>query len=162
VAGFPSTAPLISHDKSKAICHVVTSAPNHHLLSQGSWLVSLFSPCFLLRWSVSCRQSLCPKCLCSLVAQSIRQIVGLILIAVSSEPLPTSTRLRDSVPSGKPEDIVQIKSIHVIPDPPQPGQNLTVNFSGHVTETIKVSTKVYHHRLAFSYQSYHRKEHMPT
>ena len=39
---------------------------------------------------------------------------------------------------GSPDDIVKIKSLTVFPDPPKPGQNLTVNVSAYVTQVIEV------------------------
>jgi hypothetical protein len=39
---------------------------------------------------------------------------------------------------GSPEDIVKIVSLTVSPDPPMPGQNLTVNVSAYVTRVIEV------------------------
>jgi hypothetical protein len=41
------------------------------------------------------------------------------------------------VPGG-PADVIRIKSLTVSPDPPQPGQNLTVNVSAYVTQVIEV------------------------
>ena len=39
---------------------------------------------------------------------------------------------------GRPSDPVQIKSIEVLPDPPKPGENLTVIVNGTVSETLEV------------------------
>ena len=39
---------------------------------------------------------------------------------------------------GSPEDIVKIKSLTVSPDPPKPGENLTVNVSAYVTRVVEV------------------------
>jgi hypothetical protein len=40
-------------------------------------------------------------------------------------------------------DIVEIKSIHVSPDPPQPGQNLTVNVVAYAHEVVEVRGLLY-------------------
>lgn len=40
---------------------------------------------------------------------------------------------------GTATDIVQVNSLEVSPDPPKPGQNLTVTASGYVSKTIQVS-----------------------
>jgi hypothetical protein len=40
---------------------------------------------------------------------------------------------------GTPEDIVTINSITLSPDPPKPGQNLTVTVSARTSEKIDVS-----------------------
>jgi hypothetical protein len=41
------------------------------------------------------------------------------------------------VDCGNPSDVIQLKSLTVSPDPPQPGQDLTINASGYVSETIQ-------------------------
>ncbi|KAG6334292.1 hypothetical protein ID866_4789 [Astraeus odoratus] len=41
------------------------------------------------------------------------------------------------VDCGLAADPIQLESISVIPDPPRPGQDLTVVVKGHVTDTIK-------------------------
>ncbi|KAG8992720.1 Phosphatidylglycerol/phosphatidylinositol transfer protein [Tulasnella sp. JGI-2019a] len=38
---------------------------------------------------------------------------------------------------GLPEDVVQIESLTISPDPPEPGKNLTVNVSAYVNERIE-------------------------
>jgi len=38
---------------------------------------------------------------------------------------------------GNPTDIVQLRSLEISPDPPKPGQNLTVTASGTVTQKIE-------------------------
>ncbi|TDL28316.1 hypothetical protein BD410DRAFT_737528 [Rickenella mellea] len=38
---------------------------------------------------------------------------------------------------GDPSDIIELHSIKVTPDPPQPGKNLTVAVTGYVRETIE-------------------------
>jgi hypothetical protein len=48
----------------------------------------------------------------------------------------TSTELMLSL--GNLDDIIQIQSIDVSPDPPQPGEDLTVTVSAYVTEIIEV------------------------
>jgi hypothetical protein len=40
--------------------------------------------------------------------------------------------------SGSENDIVEIKSISVSPDPPKPGQNLTVNVVAYAHEVVEV------------------------
>lgn len=45
-----------------------------------------------------------------------------------------------------PQDPVQITSIVVKPDPPQPGQNLTVIVNANVIERIEVR-HLYYHRI---------------
>lgn len=39
---------------------------------------------------------------------------------------------------GRPSDPVQIESIKLLPDPPKPGENLTVIVDGIVSETLEV------------------------
>lgn len=39
---------------------------------------------------------------------------------------------------GAPSDLVEVKSIQLSPDPPVPGQDLTVTASGYVKDTIEV------------------------
>lgn len=41
---------------------------------------------------------------------------------------------------GLPTDAIQIESIKVSPDPPQPGQDLTVKVTGTAQEVIEVRT----------------------
>jgi hypothetical protein len=41
-------------------------------------------------------------------------------------------------PKGTPSDLVEVKSIRLSPDPPVPGQDLTVTASGYVKDTIEV------------------------
>jgi len=41
------------------------------------------------------------------------------------------------VDCGLPSDIVQIHSLTISPDPPEPGQNLTIKASGYVSERIE-------------------------
>ncbi|KAG6816505.1 hypothetical protein H0H87_005507, partial [Tephrocybe sp. NHM501043] len=38
---------------------------------------------------------------------------------------------------GSPDDVIEIKSVKVSPDPPVPGKNMTVEVSGYVSSTIK-------------------------
>jgi hypothetical protein len=45
--------------------------------------------------------------------------------------------------SGTQADIVEIKSINVSPDPPQPGQNLTVNVVAYAHEVVEVRCLFY-------------------
>jgi hypothetical protein len=40
--------------------------------------------------------------------------------------------------SGSENDIVEIKSINISPDPPKPGQNLTVNVVAYAHEVVEV------------------------
>lgn len=47
-------------------------------------------------------------------------------------------RLSSQAFQGLPTDIVQLESIKVFPDPPKPGQELTVKATGIVTEVIEV------------------------
>ena len=42
-------------------------------------------------------------------------------------------------PPGGPTDVVNIQSLTVSPDPPKPGQNLTVHVSAYVSQVIEVS-----------------------
>jgi hypothetical protein len=39
---------------------------------------------------------------------------------------------------GEPSDVVQIKSLKVSPDPPKPGEDLTVTVVGVANQQIKV------------------------
>jgi len=41
--------------------------------------------------------------------------------------------------AGDPSDIVTIKSLNISPDPPKPGQQLTVTVNAYTSETIEVS-----------------------
>ena len=50
----------------------------------------------------------------------------------------TSQTLNHQLFSGTTADVVEIKSIKVFPDPPQPGQNLTVNVVAYVHEVVEV------------------------
>lgn len=45
--------------------------------------------------------------------------------------------------TGQPTDPVQIQSIAVSPDPPEPGKNLTVTVAGTAIETIQVQLSIY-------------------
>ena len=48
---------------------------------------------------------------------------------------------------GDAEDPVEIKSIDISPDPPKPGQDLTVKVTATVKETIEVNTPYSHRDL---------------
>lgn len=61
---------------------------------------------------------------------------------------PVDEKPELSPPSGTPSDIVRLRSLEVSPDPPKPGQNLTITASGTVLETIKV--RVFLHVSAHS------------
>jgi hypothetical protein len=50
---------------------------------------------------------------------------------------------------GLSTDIIQIESLEVSPDPPQPGKDLTVKVKAHVSQTIEV-----HHSLTRSCVAY--------
>ena len=70
------------------------------------------------------------------MASSTLQRAGVTLIVVrlpSWVPLKTANVL-----PGLPTDIIQIQSIEVSPDPPKPGQELTVKVDAIVTQTIEV------------------------
>jgi len=41
--------------------------------------------------------------------------------------------------AGDPSDIVTIKSLNISPDPPKPGQQLTVTVNAYTSEIIEVS-----------------------
>jgi hypothetical protein len=45
---------------------------------------------------------------------------------------------------GLPTDIIKLHSLEVSPDPPKPGQNLTVTASGTVLQTIEVRVFLLH------------------
>lgn len=51
------------------------------------------------------------------------------------------------VQTGSETNPIQIKSIEVSPDPPKPGQDLTVTVSGTAVETIEVHLPAYLTRL---------------
>ncbi|KAG8817579.1 Phosphatidylglycerol/phosphatidylinositol transfer protein [Serendipita sp. 399] len=40
---------------------------------------------------------------------------------------------------GSPDDLIEVKSIEVKPDPPKPGQDLEITAKGYVKETLEVS-----------------------
>lgn len=44
--------------------------------------------------------------------------------------------------AGSPSDAVQIESITVSPDPPKPGEDMTVTVKGTALETIEVRSSV--------------------
>jgi hypothetical protein len=52
--------------------------------------------------------------------------------------VPNSVVYDVHTPSGLPSDIVQIESIEVKPDPPKPGQDLTVRVKASATDIIEV------------------------
>lgn len=49
-----------------------------------------------------------------------------------------AAKLKQFFPAGLPSDAIEIKSIEVSPDPPQPGQDLTVKVKAHVQGRIEV------------------------
>ena len=51
---------------------------------------------------------------------------------------------------GSKNDIVEIKSIEVFPDPPKPGQNLTVNVVAYAHEVVEVQLPNYRHIGSFA------------
>lgn len=52
---------------------------------------------------------------------------------------PFHTRFADNfLILGSPDDIVELESIEISPDPPKPGQALEVTAKGYVKETIEV------------------------
>ena len=65
--------------------------------------------------------------------------VGPGVIAVSEVPDSSCSRLIRGL-SGVETDPIRIESIHVTPDPPQPGQDLTVTVKGTVVEQIEVGS----------------------
>jgi hypothetical protein len=71
------------------------------------------------------------------MAPSTRQRVGTIKTVVSTRPYRTHYSYLKLL-SGLPTDTVQIESIKVSPDPPKPGQNLTVTVNAAVTGAIEV------------------------
>jgi hypothetical protein len=64
------------------------------------------------------------------------------------------TALITLITSGLPTDVVQLHSLTVSPDPPEPGKDLTINASGYVSETINVRSI---HWLAQCIHSYMTK-----
>jgi hypothetical protein len=46
--------------------------------------------------------------------------------------------------SGKPSDSVHIRSIDISPDPPVPGENLTVKVVGEAKSTVEVGLSYNH------------------
>jgi hypothetical protein len=58
----------------------------------------------------------------------------------SYQPIYIQRCLTGALLSGTPDDIVEIISLKVTPDPPQPGKDLTVDVSAFVKETIEVRT----------------------
>lgn len=61
--------------------------------------------------------------------------------------------------TGDADDIVQIDSIEVVPDPPEPGKDLTVKVKATTSETIEVSFLHFHTPKIF-YRFINRKAHM--
>lgn len=51
--------------------------------------------------------------------------------------------IQEAALSGSPNDVVTINSIVVSPDPPQPGQNLTVTVNAYVATVVKVCTYLF-------------------
>ena len=71
---------------------------------------------------------------------SVQQGTGNTLIAVCDSTLVGILSIRTLLLFlGLPEYPVDITSIEVVPDPPKPGQELTVKVDGIVTETLEVS-----------------------
>lgn len=71
-----------------------------------------------------------------------RQTVGVILTVVSyqgRQPLITPSQY--SSLEGLDTDPIQIHSISVVPDPPQPGKDLTVKVKATVLQTIDVTSR---------------------
>jgi hypothetical protein len=60
----------------------------------------------------------------------------------SYQPIYIQRLTGSSFPGGA-EDIVDIISLTVTPDPPQPGKNLTVDVSARVKEVIEVRTETF-------------------
>ena len=48
--------------------------------------------------------------------------------------------------TGTSTDLIEVKSIELSPDPPVPGQDLTVTASGYVKDTIEVRTVLFRMR----------------
>jgi hypothetical protein len=69
---------------------------------------------------------------------SVQRRAGDTLIAVWCSILVESQCIRCYYFLGLPSDPVQIKSIKLSPDPPVPGEDLTVIVDGIVSETLSV------------------------
>lgn len=72
------------------------------------------------------------------MAQFIQLTAGAIPTVVRFLRLDYSFLLSNLVFLGLPTDAIQIKSIQVSPDPPQPGKDLTVTVNGEAVEQIEV------------------------
>lgn len=57
---------------------------------------------------------------------------------ISLDPIDAEPELIRRCALGLPTDIIKLHSLEVFPDPPKPGQNLTVTASGTVLQTIEV------------------------
>lgn len=55
-----------------------------------------------------------------------------------TSPLSTTARHLTGSHQGLPTDVIQLDSIKIKPDPPKPGQDLTVIVKGYVQERIEV------------------------
>ncbi|KAK6969196.1 ML domain-containing protein [Favolaschia claudopus] len=68
---------------------------------------------------------------------------GGLVNAASTEQVGFHTPGKQMKPSwgytncGEPTDIIQLRSLKVTPDPPQPGKNLTITVEGEARETIE-------------------------
>lgn len=69
---------------------------------------------------------------------SVQQRAGDTLIAVCGSILVEIQFLRCVLFLGLPSDPVQIESIQLSPDPPKPGDDLTVTVDGIVSVTLSV------------------------
>ncbi|KAF8642278.1 hypothetical protein AX16_009550 [Volvariella volvacea WC 439] len=59
-------------------------------------------------------------------------------VALQANDAPHTTDSWSYVDCGLPSDVIQIESISVSPDPPQPGKDLTVRVKGKAKEEIEV------------------------
>jgi hypothetical protein len=69
---------------------------------------------------------------------STPQIPGATKTVVSAKVLTSDSSKRSSHP-GLSTDIVQIESIEVKPNPPKPGQDLTIIVKASTSDTIEVA-----------------------
>ena len=63
---------------------------------------------------------------------------------ISFDPIDAEPELTRRLTPGLPTDIIRLHSLELSPDPPKPGENLTVTASGTVLQTIEVRIFLLH------------------
>ena len=90
---------------------------------------------------------------------SVQQRAGITIIAVCGSIVVELESGLQRLFLGLPSDPVQIESIHLLPDPPIPGQDLTVIVDGTVLKTLEVSLCL---KIFIQWDNISRLEHMQT